>query len=166
MCLSGNNRAILLLQQDESRASGRGWRTGGEREQERKGERFWISCYVTFSRREENRSLEERIRTCAISPTCECVPDLHLSVRPPSIHFFSSPSLSSPHFHSLWFHDFIRSPESLLKHGCWECDIVKQSTLECVIQRFGVCESEAGCVMASQGFCDANEQKTMNNIMR
>lgn len=54
---SSNLMAVLLLQQDENKEPSRGrYREGGSASQRvRKRERFWISCYVTFSCREKQK---------------------------------------------------------------------------------------------------------------
>ncbi len=93
MCLSEKTAAILLLQQDENRASRRGWRSGGEREggseREREGERDFVLVATSLFHVERKTAARRRgFGHVCFSPTCECIQALS-SARPPFILLFS-----------------------------------------------------------------------------
>lgn len=93
MCLSEKTAAILLLQQDENRASRRGWRSGGEREggseREREREKDFVLVATSLFHVERKTAARRRgFGHVCFSPTCECIPALS-SARPPFILLFS-----------------------------------------------------------------------------
>lgn len=141
MCLSEKAAAILLLQQDENRASRRGWRSGGEREggSERERERdFGLVATSLFHVERKTAARRRGFGHVCFSPTCECIPALS-SARPPFIFLFSiSFSLPLSLFLISRFSPFLLNRSSNMDAE----NVIEVLGLRA--QRFGVCRRLLG----------------------